>query len=373
MQCSNNGDLIMKFDLENTLDYIKDGTEEVAESAHEKTSEFHNAYVSKVIPDCGKYGNAAKFMAEMIPGVAEYNAIVDGDWTAFAIAAGIDIGAVAVGALTAGTGYAVFKSGSKIAKTGTKIAAKEITESCAQKVVKEIAEESVKKVAKETIEVSSKKAITKAAQEGIERTVKETVEVGAKSAVDKSVKKAVGEGIETGTKKVVKETAENEIEQATKETVEKVVVEATKEVGEKLDKKLFPEYLKEVQTITKREISPIQLEKFQKVLKEQDFVKLNPEKAKLHRKLFDNARDKLIDEWEIRTVDKWPVYAHDILNDAGEVIRKEGQRFDAHHLIESSYGGPNAWWNLFPAAFPDEHQGGIHAINSYASKIFHRG
>lgn len=343
----------MKFDLENTLDYIKDGTEEVAESAHEKTSEFHNAYVSKVIPDCGKYGNAAKFMAEMIPGIAEYNAIVDGDWTAFAIAAGIDIGAVAVGALTAGTGYAVFKSGSKIAKTGTKIAAKEITESCAQKVVKEIAEESVKKVAKETIEVSSKKAITKAAQEGIERTVKETVEVGAK--------------------KVVKEMAENEIEQATKETVEKVVVEATKEVGEKLDKKLFPEYLKEVQTITKREISPIQLEKFQKVLKEQDFVKLNPEKAKLHRKLFDNARDKLIDEWEIRTGDKWPVYAHDILNDAGEVIRKEGQRFDAHHLIESSYGGPNAWWNLFPAAFPDEHQGGIHAINSYASKIFHRG
>ena len=155
--------------------------------------------------------------------------------------------------------------------------------------------------------------------------------------------------------------------------MEKVVVEATKEVGEKLDKKLFPEYLKEVQTITKREISPIQLEKFQKVLKEQDFVKLNPEKAKLHRKLFDNARDKLIDEWEIRTGDKWPVYAHDILNDAGEVIRKEGQRFDAHHLIESSYGGPNAWWNLFPAAFPDEHQGGIHAINSYASKIFHRG
>lgn len=82
------------------------------------------------------------------------------------------------------------------------------------------------------------------------------------------------------------------------------------------------------------------------------------------------AKDRLIDEWEKNTGDKWPVYTEDVLNDAGEVIRKAGQRFDAHHLIESSFGGPNAWWNLHPAAFPSEHQGGIHAVDSLANLIF---
>ena len=53
-----------------------------------------------------------------------------------------------------------------------------------------------------------------------------------------------------------------------------------------------------------------------------------------------------------------------------EVIRKAGQRYDAHHLIESSFGGSNAWWNLHPAAFPSEHQAGIHAANSLANLIF---
>lgn len=73
----------MDFDLGKTLDSIKDGTKEVTEVTHEKTRAFHENYVSKVLPDCGKYGDAAKFVAEMAPGVSEYNAIVDGDWTAW--------------------------------------------------------------------------------------------------------------------------------------------------------------------------------------------------------------------------------------------------------------------------------------------------
>ena len=65
----------MNFELSHTIDSVKDGTKEAAEIAHKKTSEFHENYVSKVIPDCGKYGDVAKFAAELIPGVAEYNAI----------------------------------------------------------------------------------------------------------------------------------------------------------------------------------------------------------------------------------------------------------------------------------------------------------
>ena len=350
MSCSDNGGLAMNFDIGNALDSIKDGTKEIAEVAHEKTSTFHENYVTKVLPDCGKYGDAAKFVAEMAPGVSEYNAIVDGDWTAFAIAAGIDVGAIAVGAFTAGAGYVAVKGGTSVAKAGAKVAAKEVAEAGAKKVVKEVGEEGAEKAVKETVEAGVKKAVKEVAEEGAEKAAKEAVE--------------------TGVKKTVKEVTEEGVEKTTKETVEKVATKGVKEVGEKLDKKLVPEYLQEVEKITKREIKPNQMEKLQKALKEQDFAKLDPEKSKLHRKLFDSAKDKLIDEWEKNTGDTWPVYTQDVLNDAGEVIRKAGQRFDAHHLIESSFGGPNAWWNLHPAAFPAEHQKGIHAVNSLANLIF---
>ena len=340
----------MNLDLGNAWDSIKDGTKEVTEVAHAKTSEFHENYVSKVLPDCGKYGDAAKFAAEMVPGVSEYNAIVDGDWTAFAIAAGIDIGAIAIGAFTAGAGYAAVKGGSTVAKTGAKVA------------VKEVAEEGAEKLAKEAVEAGAKKVVKEVTVEGAEKLAKEAAEAGTK--------KVVKETAEGGAQKVVKEVAEEGTKKLAKEVTEEGTKKITKEVGEKMSKELVPEYLHEVESITKREIKPAQMEKLQKALKEQEFVKLDPDKVKLHRKLFDNAKDKLIDEWEKNTGDKWPVYAKDILNDAGEVIRTAGQRFDAHHLIESSFGGPNAWWNLHPAAFPSEHQAGIHAINSLANKIF---
>lgn len=316
----------MDFDLGKAWDSVKEGTKEIAETAHVKTKEFHKNYVSKVIPDCGKYGDTAKFVAEMAPGVSEYNAIVEGDWTEFAIAAGIDVGALIIGACTVGAGYAAIKGGSVAAKAGTKIAVKEVAEVGTKKVVKKMTEESVEKVTKEVVETGAQKAVKEVVEEGSMKTIRETTE--------------------------------------------KVVTKRTKEIGERLDKKLFPEYLQEVEKITNREIKPNQMEKLQRALKEQEFVKLDPEKSKLHRKLFDNAKDKLIDEWEKNTGDKWPVYAQDVLNDAGEVIRKAGQRYDAHHLIESSFGGSNAWWNLHPAAFPSEHQTGIHATNSFANLMF---
>ena len=316
----------MDFDLGKAWDSVKEGTKEIAEAAHVKTKEFHKNYISKVIPDCGKYGDTVRFVAEMAPGVSEYNAIVEGDWTEFAITAGIDVGALVIGACTAGAGYAAIKGGSVAAKAGTKIAVKEVAEAGTKKVVKKMAEESVEKVTKEVVETGAQKAVKEVVEEGSMKTVRETTE--------------------------------------------KVVTKRTKEIGERLDKKLFPEYLQEVEKITNREIKPNQMEKLQRALKEQEFVKLDPEKSKLHRKLFDNAKDKLIDEWEKNTGDKWPVYAQDVLNDAGEVIRKAGQRYDAHHLIESSFGGSNAWWNLHPAAFPSEHQAGIHATNSFANLMF---
>ena len=65
------------------------------------------------------------------------------------------------------------------------------------------------------------------------------------------------------------------------------------------------------------------------------------------------------------TGEAWPTYEEDIVNEAGKIIRKKGDRYDAHHLIEISFGGPNEWWNLFPASF-DEHQA-IHSASNLAN------
>lgn len=178
----------MDFDLGKAWDSVKEGTKEIAEAAHVKTKEFHKNYVSKVIPDCGKYGDTARFIAEMAPGVSEYNAIVEGDWIEFAIAAGIDVGALVIGACTAGAGYAAIKGGSVAAKTSTKIAVKEVAEAGTKKVVKETAESGVEKVFKETVE------------SGVEKVAKETTET--------SVKTVAKERVKNGTEVVSKEAVE---------------------------------------------------------------------------------------------------------------------------------------------------------------------
>ena len=318
-------------EIKQSFDGFIEKTEDVMDTAHEKTEQFHKNYVSKVIPDFGKYGDKAKFVAEMLPGVSEYNAIKDGDWQAFAIDAGMDIGSFAVGTLTAGTGYVA-------AKTGAKLAAKEVAEAGVEKAVKEVAEAGTKKAVKEVAEAGTKKTVKEIAEEGAEKAVKEVAEAGTE--------KAAKEIAEAGTEKTAKE------------------------VVKRLDKTLMKDYFKEVERVTRRKLDPVQLKKLNKELKEQDFCKLDKEKLEQHKRIFNSVRDKLIHEWEANTGQTWPVYTEDVLSKTGEVIRRKGQPYDVHHLIEESYGGPNEWWNLHPAAFPNEHQGGIHGANSLANKIF---
>lgn len=319
----------MNIDVTNKMDIVRDGTIETAEFAHQKTHEFHNNYVSKVVPDFGKYGDAAKFAAEMVPGVAEYNAINEGDWKGFAVAAGIDTGAIVLGAFSGGMGYAAIKGGSVAARAGVKVAAKEVAKTSAKKAVKETTETSVKKTVKEV------------AEESVERETKDVTEVG--------IEKTTREVTETGTKEVEKKTLE---------------------VGEKIDKTKFPEYLDEIERITKRDIPPNQKEILEKELKENDYVKLSKEGKEMAKKEFASNKEMLIKEWEKQTGDTWPRYTEDVVNKAEAVIRQKGTRYDAHHIIELSTSGPNEWWNIHPARFPSEHQNGIHAAENLARNIF---
>ena len=319
----------MKIDVNHTMDSIKEGTKEVAETAQFKTSEFHENYVSKVIPDLGKYGDAAKFVAEMAPGVSEYNAIREGDWQAFAIAAGLDVAAFAAGAVTAGAGYTAVKGGSTLAKAGAK------------KAVKEVAEAGTKKFAKEAAEAGAEKAAKEVAEAGTEKAAKELAEASAK--------------------KTAKELTEVVVEKA-----EKTVLK----VGDIIDKTKFPEYLDEIEKITKREIPAPQKELLDHALKENDYFKLDKTAKEIALKEFKNLKAELIQQWEKNTGKTWPRYTEDVVNKAGIVIRRKGDLYDAHHIIELSTSGPNKWWNIIPASFPDEHQLGIHAPGKLASKIF---
>ena len=206
----------MNLDLGAAWDAVKDGTKEIAEAAHEKTSSFHEKYVSKVIPDCGKYGDEAKFVAEMVPGVAEYNAIKDGDWVAFAIAAGIDIAAIGAAAFSMGAGYAAVKGGGAAAKAGVRVAAKEIAEAGAEAIVIEAVEAGVKKAVTETVEAGVEVAVREVAEASVETVAREAAESAAQTVaretVEAGTEKAVKEIAEEGTEKIAKEAAEHSAE-----------------------------------------------------------------------------------------------------------------------------------------------------------------
>ena len=331
--------------MNDAFDSFREGTKEIAEIAHTKTKEFHENYISKVLPDCGKYGDAVKFAAEMLPGVSEYNAIRDGDWKSFAISAGIDAAGIALGSFSVGAGYAAVKGGSTGAKKSLKVA------------VKEISEAGTKKIAKETVEAGTEIAIKETVGAGTEKIAKEVVET--------SNEKIIKVTSEIGTDKIEK-TVESVVEKIEGRGGKKVVLE----VGEKIDKMLFPKYIDEVEKITKRKLTRKQKNLLEKTLSENDFCKLDKESWELAVKEFRSKKSSLILEWENMTDQEWPRYTEDVINGKNIVVRKAGDLYDAHHIIELNAGGPNEWWNLHPAKFPDEHQSKIHAENGFAVKIF---
>jgi hypothetical protein len=130
------------------------------------------------------------------------------------------------------------------------------------------------------------------------------------------------------------------------------------------------EYLRDIAARTNRAVHSSQYEHLKEALRTTDFERLTPAETRAHRNAFNKVKDDLIAEWERNTGQEWPRYATDVLNDEGKILRRAGQPYDAHHIIENSYRGPHEWWNLHPARFPNEHQAGIHRADGPASRIF---
>lgn len=128
-------------------------------------------------------------------------------------------------------------------------------------------------------------------------------------------------------------------------------------------------YFADMEYQTHRKIPEKQKQLVIDFLNKSDIYKLDTQAIKTHRADFDKKRKVLIKEWESNTGEKWPTYDKDVII-KGKVVRRKGQNYDAHHIIELSWNGDNAWWNLTPAAYPNEHQGGIHRKGGVSAELF---
>ncbi|MED2794870.1 T7SS effector LXG polymorphic toxin [Bacillus wiedmannii] len=132
----------------------------------------------------------------------------------------------------------------------------------------------------------------------------------------------------------------------------------------------FQEYLSQVEEITNRKIPDNQRELLKEHLENNGYERLSKEEVAKRRDEFNSLREDLIKEWELKTGQKWPTYEEEILSRRGRVLRKVDRPYDAHHLVENAYGGEHEWWNMHPAKYPNEHQGGIHGKDTISREIF---
>ena len=129
-------------------------------------------------------------------------------------------------------------------------------------------------------------------------------------------------------------------------------------------------YLNDIKAQTGLAVTPKQQKLIDEALSKKDYTRLSTVESKEHRAQFNKVKNELITQWEKQTGQSWPRYTEDLYSKNGTLVRRAGQPYDAHHIIESSYGGPNQWWNMHPARFPDQHQQGIHRAGGPSNQIF---
>ena len=132
--------------------------------------------------------------------------------------------------------------------------------------------------------------------------------------------------------------------------------------------------MRDVESRTGIKLSKNQVEELKNALRNNKYTKLTPKETAKHRNEFNKVKNSLIEKWESNTGQKWPTYTEDVISpNTGKVVRKAGDKYDAHHVIENSFGGEHEWWNIHPAKFPNEHQSGIHGAGSPANELFKGG
>ena len=130
-------------------------------------------------------------------------------------------------------------------------------------------------------------------------------------------------------------------------------------------------YLKDIEDITSCKIGDEQRQELKKYISENRFFMKSIIENKISRRKFGEKKAILLSTWSQKNNKNWPKYKQDII-DNSKIHRRKGWNYDAHHIIELSFGGPAEWWNIHPAESPKEHQYGIHRGSGPASKIFEK-
>lgn len=99
------------------------------------------------------------------------------------------------------------------------------------------------------------------------------------------------------------------------------------------------------------------------------YERISSEENAEKRAEFNANKEMLIKEWENKNGKEWPRYKEDIIVN-GKVIRKAGDRYDAHHIHPLSLGGKNTAENITPIS-AEKHfdKQGVHAHNSPYGKL----
>jgi len=154
------------------------------------------------------------------------------------------------------------------------------------------------------------------------------------------------------------------------EKTQKELVDVTGEAVGKYDWWLVKRYFQHIQDVTGRAVNQKQIDKLKDALRAKEYKKLTEAETAIHRADFNARKNKIIKDWEMETGQEWPRYTESVYSKTGVELRKPGDLYDAHHIIENKFGGDNEWWNMHPAKFPDEHQGGIHGAGSPSRELF---
>jgi len=88
------------------------------------------------------------------------------------------------------------------------------------------------------------------------------------------------------------------------------------------------------------------------------------------REDFDRRKRDLISQWETDNGISWPTYDEDVYLESGTIIRRAGDRYDAHHIQPLTFGGGNMAINLTPLHVLEHFdKRGVHAPNSPFGRI----
>jgi hypothetical protein len=101
-----------------------------------------------------------------------------------------------------------------------------------------------------------------------------------------------------------------------------------------------------------------------------NWEKTSTEEHQESRREFEQEKERLIAEWEEKNGMEWPTYEEDVYNENGKLIRRKGDRYDAHHIQPLEFGGKNNSDNITPIHAKDHYdKQGVHRPDSPYDKL----